>query len=187
MVGTELSWMPGVTAVVLRAGADGWTEVLLVRRSDNGAWTRSPASSTGARTRTSPRVREVEEEACVVAEVERLVWVSASCVVTMSTATSGIPRPHLPVPLGFGRARPGDDESTDARCFPLEPCPEWPNGTTQRITVDFSLPPVGRPDPAGRRTRSGARSKARRPRFERAIWLALGRAVALIRVGDDGA
>ena len=39
MVGRELLWMPGVTAVVLRQGPGGADEVLLVRRSDNGAWT----------------------------------------------------------------------------------------------------------------------------------------------------
>ena len=42
MVGRELLWMPGVTAVVLRDGPSGpgaVPEVLLVRRSDNGAWT----------------------------------------------------------------------------------------------------------------------------------------------------
>ena len=38
-IGHDLLWLSGVSAVVLRPAPGGGEEVLLVRRSDNGAWT----------------------------------------------------------------------------------------------------------------------------------------------------
>ena len=37
-IGTDLLWMPGASAYVLRDGPNG-PQVLLVRRSDNAGWT----------------------------------------------------------------------------------------------------------------------------------------------------
>ena len=82
--------------------------MLLVRRSDNGAWTPVTGIVDPGEDPHVTAVREVEEEACVVAEVERLVWVSATEVVTHVNGDLGaVPRPHLPVPLGLGRAASG--------------------------------------------------------------------------------
>ena len=124
MVGTELLWMPGVTAVVLRTGADGADEVLLVKRSDNGAWTPVTGIVDPGEDPHVTAVREVEEEACVVAEVERLVWVSASGVVTHVNGDLGQYLDHtFRCRWVSGEPRPGDDESTDARWFPLDALP----------------------------------------------------------------
>jgi len=70
-IGTELLWLSGVTAVVLREGAAG-TEALLVRRSDNGAWTPVTGIIDPGEQPAVAAAREVLEEAGVVAVPERL-------------------------------------------------------------------------------------------------------------------
>jgi len=131
MIGTELLWMPGITAVVLREGGGGGgvaDEVLLVRRSDNGAWTPVTGIVDPGEDPHVTAVREVEEEACVVAEVERLVWVSATGVVTHVNGDLGQYLDHtFRCRWVSGDPRPGDDESTDAGWFRLDDLPEmWP-------------------------------------------------------------
>jgi 8-oxo-dGTP pyrophosphatase MutT (NUDIX family) len=136
MVGRELLWMPGVTAVVLREVADGAVEVLLVRRSDNGAWTPVTGIVDPGEEPHVTAVREVEEEACVVAEVERLVWVSASDVVTHVNGDLGQYLDHtFRCRWVSGEPRPGDDESTDARFFPLDALPPMRQVFRDRIEV----------------------------------------------------
>lgn len=77
-VGTDLLWMPGVTAVVLRPGSDGVDEVLLVRRTDNGRITPVTGIVDPGEEPAVAAVREVLEEADVVAEAEALSWVRAT-------------------------------------------------------------------------------------------------------------
>ena len=141
MVGTELLWMPGVTAVVLRTGADGADEVLLVKRSDNGAWTPVTGIVDPGEDPHVTAVREVEEEACVVAEVERLVWVSASGVVTHVDGDLGQYLDHtFRCRWVSGEPRAGDDESTDARFFPLDALPQMRQVFRDRIAVAVDDP-----------------------------------------------
>ena len=90
--------------------------MLLVRRSDNGAWTPVTGIVDPGEDPHVTAVREVEEEACVVAEVERLVWVSASGVVTHVNGDLGQYLDHtFRCRWVSGEPRPGDDESTDAQ------------------------------------------------------------------------
>ena len=136
LVGAELLWMPGVTAVVLREVAGGADEVLLVRRSDNGQWTPVTGIVDPGEDPHVTAVREVEEEACVVAEVERLVWVSASGVVTHVNGDLGQYLDHtFRCRWVAGEPRPGDDESTDARFFPLDALPQMGQVFRDRIAV----------------------------------------------------
>lgn len=141
MVGTELLWMPGVTAVVLREVARGADEVLLVRRSDNGQWTPVTGIVDPGEEPHVTATREVEEEACVVAEVERLVWVSASDVVTHPNGDLG---QYLDLTFRCrwvsGEPRPGDDESTDARWFRLDALPEMRQIFLDRIAIAVDNP-----------------------------------------------
>ena len=96
-IGHDLLWMPGITAVVLRerpgragqtgkamnagdsSGTDenGTLEVLLIKRSDTGAWTPVTGITDPGEQPHRTAEREVLEEASVVARVERLVWVSS--------------------------------------------------------------------------------------------------------------
>ena len=125
MIGRELLWMPGVTAVVLRSRAAGSDEVLLVERSDNGAWTPVTGIVDPGEDPHVSAVREVEEEASVVAEVERLVWVSVTDVVTHANGDLAQYLDHtFRCRWVSGDPRPGDDEATDARWFPLDALPE---------------------------------------------------------------
>jgi 8-oxo-dGTP pyrophosphatase MutT (NUDIX family) len=141
MVGRELLWMPGVTAVVLRAVEGGSDEVLLVKRSDNGAWTPVTGIVDPGEDPHVTAVREVEEEACVVAEVERLVWVSATAVVTHDNGDLGQYLDHtFRCRWISGEPRPGDDESTDARWFPLDALPQMRAVFLDRIAVAVDNP-----------------------------------------------
>ena len=141
MVGRELLWMPGVTAVVLRQGSDGADEVLLVRRSDNGAWTPVTGIVDPGEEPHVTAVREVEEEACVVAEVERLVWVSTTRVVTYPNGDRAQYVDHtFRCRWLSGEPRPGDDESTEAGWFPLDGLPPMAQWHRDRITVAAENP-----------------------------------------------
>ena len=117
--------------------------------SDNGAWTPVTGIVDPGEDPHVTAVREVEEEACVVAEVERLVWVSASGVVTHVNGDLGQYLDHtFRCRWVSGEPRPGDDESTDARFFPLD-----------------ALPPMapGLPRPHRRGRRQPSRRRARTP------------------------
>jgi 8-oxo-dGTP pyrophosphatase MutT (NUDIX family) len=141
MVGRELLWMPGATAVVLRAARDGADEVLLVKRSDNGAWTPVTGIVDPGEEPHRTAVREVLEEACVVAEVERLVWVSTSDVVTHSNGDLAQYLDHtFRCRWVSGEPRPGDDESTDTRWFPLDGLPPMSRLHRDRIAVAVDNP-----------------------------------------------
>lgn len=149
-VGHELLWMPGITAVVLRDradgadgadGTDGGQEVLLVKRSDNGAWTPVTGIVDPGEHPHLTAVREVQEETCVVAEVERLVWVSAGGVVTHVNGDVAQYLDHtFRCRWLSGEPRPGDDESTETRWFPLDALPEMTQRFRDRIALAVANP-----------------------------------------------
>ena len=72
MVGHHPLWLPGVTAVVRRDD-----DVLLVQRSDNGAWTPVTGIPDPGEEPALAAVREVRGETGVLARAERLAstWV----------------------------------------------------------------------------------------------------------------
>jgi 8-oxo-dGTP pyrophosphatase MutT (NUDIX family) len=74
-IGTDLLWLTGVTAVVLRKVVSGEPEVLLIRRSDNRAWTAVTGVLDPGEEPATAAAREVLEEAGVIACAERLAWV----------------------------------------------------------------------------------------------------------------
>jgi 8-oxo-dGTP pyrophosphatase MutT (NUDIX family) len=140
MVGRELLWMPGVTAVVLREAPDG-LEVLLVKRSDNGQWTPVTGIVDPGEHPHLAAVREVLEEASVVAEVERLVWVRATGVIRHPNGDLGQYVDHtFRCRWVSGDPHPGDDESTDARWFPLDGLPQMSQVHTDRIACAVENP-----------------------------------------------
>ena len=148
MVGHELLWLPGCTAVVVREGADG-AEVLLVRRSDNGEWTPVTGILDPGEDPHDAAVREVLEETCVVAEVERLVWV---CATPALTHVNGDRAQYLDHTFACrwvsGEPRPGDDESTAAAWFALDALPPMRQIFLDRIACAASGEPGVRLGPA---------------------------------------
>ena len=72
LIGHHPLWLPGVTAVVRRDD-----ELLLVQRSDNGAWTPVTGIPEPGEEPAAAALREVLEETGVTARVDRLAstWV----------------------------------------------------------------------------------------------------------------
>jgi 8-oxo-dGTP pyrophosphatase MutT (NUDIX family) len=69
-VGTAPLWLAGVTAVTIRDD-----KVLLVKRSDNGAWTPVTGIVEPGENPADCAVREVREETGASAQAVRLAWV----------------------------------------------------------------------------------------------------------------
>src|SRR4051812_42568595 len=72
MIGTHPLWLVGVTAVVLRDHPGPEAQVLLVRRADNGWWTPVTGIVDRGEQPADAAVREVLEEAGVVAVAQHL-------------------------------------------------------------------------------------------------------------------
>lgn len=130
-------WLSGATAVILRERG-GRTEVLLVRRADNGAWTPVSGIVDPGEDPHQTVVREAMEEAQVVIEVDRLVWLHVSDLITYD---NGDQTRYLDHTFGArwvsGEPSPGDDEATDARFFDVEALPEM--AASHRRTVEVVL------------------------------------------------
>jgi ADP-ribose pyrophosphatase YjhB (NUDIX family) len=139
-IGHDLLWLPGITAVVLREGDRG-TQVLLIRRSDDGAWTPVTGIVDPGENPHVAAVREVLEEASVVAEVERLVWVRATPVVTHQNGDLAQYLDHtFRCRWVSGDPTPGDDEATDAGWFDLDDLPDMRPVFTERIACALAAP-----------------------------------------------
>ncbi|SIS01029.1 NUDIX hydrolase [Williamsia sterculiae] len=145
-IGHDPLWLSGVTAVVLRDG-----EVLLVQRADNREWTpvtgiidpgEEPADSAG---------REVLEEAGVHATPEKLVWVHVTEVVTYP---NGDVSQYLDLCFRMtwrsGEPVVSDDESVDARWFPLDALPPMSDEMRARIQSAVDDPVTARFEFGGR-------------------------------------
>ena len=132
-VGTMPLWLSGVTAVVLRQ-SDGATEVLLVKRSDTGAWTPVTGIIDPGEEPAVAAVREILEEANVVATVDTLVWVKVTEPVRYE---NGDQSQYLDIIFRCsyvsGDAFPADGENTEAAWFPLDALPELSDDMRGRI------------------------------------------------------
>lgn len=147
-VGRSPLWLPGVAAVVLRpvgdntSGNNATEEVLLVQRADTGAWTPVTGILEPGEEPAVGAVREVQEEASVVARAERLVWAHAtheiefpngdrSCFLSLCFRCAWV----------SGEPAPGDDESTDARWFALDALPDLAADQARRIALAVANAP----------------------------------------------
>ncbi|GIG38195.1 NUDIX hydrolase [Cellulomonas pakistanensis] len=141
-IGHDLLWLSGVSAVVLRPGPDGGDEVLLVRRSDNGAWTPVTGIIDPGEEPAVAGAREVLEETEVVAVAERLAWVHT---LPPMQYPNGDRSQYLDLTFRFrwvsGEPGPGDGENSDARWFPVAAMPEMSD--EMRARVAHALEPAG--------------------------------------------
>jgi 8-oxo-dGTP pyrophosphatase MutT (NUDIX family) len=109
LIGRHPLWLPGVTAVVRRGN-----EILLVQRSDNGAWTPVTGIPEPGEEPAVAAVREVFEETGVTARVDRLAstWVHGPI-----THANGDLATYLDLTFACtwlaGDAHVADDESRD--------------------------------------------------------------------------
>ncbi|MCO1339904.1 ADP-ribose pyrophosphatase [Kocuria polaris] len=131
-IGTDPLWLSGVTAVVLRG--DGRDEVLLVRRSDNGAWTPVTGIVDPGEHPARTAVREAAEETGVEVEVEALAWVSVTDPVVHVNGDRAQYLDHtFRCRFVSGEPYPADDESTAAGWFRLDDLPPMREIYRERI------------------------------------------------------
>ncbi|MCU1412949.1 MAG: ADP-ribose pyrophosphatase [Microbacteriaceae bacterium] len=130
-IGNAPLWLSGVTAVVLRD-----TEVLLVRRSDTGAWTPVTGIIDPGEEPAVAAEREVLEEADVVARAEALVWVQ---VIPPVVYPNGDRSQYLDIVFRCsyvsGDPFPADGENTEAAWYPLDALPPMSDGMWARIAA----------------------------------------------------
>jgi len=138
-IGTDLLWLPGTAAVVVRPGSDGGTdEVLLVQRSDNHAWTVVTGILDPVEEPAVGAVREVLEETGVVARADRLVWAHTTPVVEFPNGDrSAFLSLCFRCSWVSGEPVVGDDESLDARWFRVDALP--PMSDSQRYRIELAL------------------------------------------------
>jgi 8-oxo-dGTP pyrophosphatase MutT (NUDIX family) len=122
-IGTELLWMPGASAYILRDSLSR-PQVLLVRRSDNARWTPVTGVCDPGEEPDITAAREALEEACVEIEVERLLAVTALRPISYDNGDRCQYLDHaFRCRWVAGEARVGDEESTDVRWFDLDELP----------------------------------------------------------------
>ena len=123
-IGTDLIWLPGASAYILRESDQSGTEVLLVKRSDNGRWTPVTGICDPGEEPDMTAQREALEEAGVHIEVERLLAVSALRPIAYDNGDRCQYLDHaFRCRWVSGAARVGDEESTDVRWFPVDELP----------------------------------------------------------------
>ncbi len=143
-VGSTRLWLSGATAVVLRDGTDG-AEVLLVRRADNGAWTPVAGIVDPGEQPHLAAIREVAEEAGVVAEVERLVWLTVTEVITYSNGDQSQYIDHVFRCRWLGgEPYPADGEASEAAFFTVGRLPEMSERHTEQVRVAVANNPEAR-------------------------------------------
>ncbi|MET0989353.1 MAG: NUDIX domain-containing protein [Glaciihabitans sp.] len=139
-IGTAPLWLSGVTAVVIRGD-----DVLLVRRSDNGQWTPVTGIIDPGEEPAVAAVREVVEEAAVVASAQRLVWVR---VTEPTVYPNGDHSQYLDLVfrLGWesGDPYPADGENTEARWFSLAELPPMSDDMRARVQAAVDNHPEAR-------------------------------------------
>src|SRR6478735_11537262 len=111
----------GVTAVVVRRGA----EVLLVQRSDTLAWTPVTGIVDPGEHPALTAVREVEEEAGIVATVRRLAAVTVGRPIVHENGDQAQYLDHTFLcDHVSGEAHVADDESVDVGWFSVDDLPD---------------------------------------------------------------
>lgn len=128
-IGTAPLWLSGITAVVIRG-----SEVLLVRRSDTGAWTPVTGIIDPGEHPAVAAARETLEEADIVAAVDVLAWVGVTGPVVYPNGDQS-----QYIDLVFrcsyvsGEPFPADGENTEVAWFPLEALPVISDEMRSRI------------------------------------------------------
>jgi ADP-ribose pyrophosphatase YjhB (NUDIX family) len=133
-VGNTLLWLPGITAVTVRG-----RKVLLVKRSDNGAWTAVTGILEPGENPADGAAREVLEETGVSARATRLAWVHVTHPVVHANGDRAQYLNHVfRMEWLSGEPFAADDESTEAAWFDLDQLPPMTANMQRRITLCVS-------------------------------------------------
>lgn len=143
-IGHDLLWLPGVTSVILKEDPERPGDVplvLLVRRSDTGAYTPVTGIVDPFEHPAETAVREAVEETGVVAVVERLVALRVTPAITYRNGdTSGYLDSTFRCHWVSGEPVVGDDESTEAAWWPADALPEMEHRHREAIQVAINNP-----------------------------------------------
>jgi ADP-ribose pyrophosphatase YjhB (NUDIX family) len=130
-VGHAPLWLLGVTAIVIRDG-----QVLLVKRSDNHAWTPVTGIVEPGEDPADCAVREVFEEAGVHATARRLAWVHVTRPIVHANGDHAQYLDHVfRMDWTGGEPFAADDESLEARWFRLSEMPTMSADLCRRIEL----------------------------------------------------
>lgn len=133
-VGQAELWMPGVTAVIRRGD-----EVLLVRRSDDGAWAPVTGIVDPGEEPAACAAREAREEAGVQIRVDRL---ASTSVMPSVVHANGDRAAYLDLAFACtwlsGEAKPCDDECTEVGWFRPDRLPPMKQVLRDRIDAALS-------------------------------------------------
>lgn len=150
-IGHAPLWLPGITAVTIRG-----RKVLLVKRSDNGAWTAVTGIVEPGENPADCAAREVREDTGVSARATRLAWVHVTRPAIHANGDHAQYLDHVfRMEWLSGEPFPADDESTAAAWFDLDELPPMTADMLRRITLsanddertvfDTDGPPPARP------------------------------------------
>jgi ADP-ribose pyrophosphatase YjhB (NUDIX family) len=133
-VGNAPLWLAGVTAVTIRD-----RKVLLVKRSDNGAWTAVTGIVEPGENPADCAAREVSEETGVSARATRLAWVHVTRPTVHANGDQAQYLDHVfRMRWLSGEPFAADDESTTAAWFDLDKLPPMTADMRRRITLSAS-------------------------------------------------
>lgn len=138
-IGHAPLWLPGVTGVVIRD-----REVLLVKRSDNGAWTAVTGIVDPGENPADCAIREVFEETGVRAIPRRLVWVHVTRPIVHANGDHAQYLDHVfRMDWIAGAPFPADDESVAAQWFDIGELPDMSADMRRRIELAADATSVG--------------------------------------------
>lgn len=127
-------WLSGVSAVTIRDG-----QVLLVKRSDNGAWTAVTGILDPGEDPADGAAREVLEETGVRARATRLSWVHVTGPRVYPNGDQAQYLDHVfRMQWLSGEPFAADDESTEAAWFDLDKLPPMTPDMRRRIALGAS-------------------------------------------------
>ncbi len=122
-IGNDLLWLMGASVYIHRQASTG-TEVLLIKRADNGEWTLVSGIVDPGENPATTAVREAMEEAGIEIEVERMLWTVVMEPVQYDNGDWCQYLDH-----GFsahwvsGEPHPADGEATDVAWWPIDALP----------------------------------------------------------------
>lgn len=130
-IGHAPLWLAGITAVTIHDH-----EVLLVKRSDNGAWTAVTGIVEPGEDPADCAVREVLEETGIHAQAVRLAWVHVTQPTVHANGDHAQYLDHVfRMQHLSGEPFAADDESIEARWFDLDELPPMTANMRRRIML----------------------------------------------------